>query len=428
MKSNLKKPWVTTLILLTFIGANVIFYRGVPGDDLSSSYVACRVLAEGEQSHLYSYDPEYFHIIEDPVWKEIAEKTRFNGFLHPYVQTPLWAYILLPLCTAMNFPAFNFLFLVLNFAAIAGTIWLVSYQWAPVFLTKPLWLAGFLIILSSITPTYYMTFLNQTHPLFLFGTILAVFLASRKQIVLSGFVLAFAAYIKLTPAIIAIHWLVSGRRKPAISFVLWSVVLSMITFFIFGKTVILDFLSNLNRISNVLLVSYNNQSLAAWLYGKSYDLSEILNWRIYPLPTAVKIICLCLTGLVILYFIIIYRNKRKKPDFLEALSVSSLLIASTLFTPIAWNHYFIILILPLMIFVNYGLMSKKAWILIISGVIVLLNVWPIAPHPLLHPLNSFTIVRSHFYSGLICLCILLIMSGNFSTPRTDDIQQNEAFQ
>jgi len=382
----------------------------MPGDDLSSSYIACRVLAEGEENHLYSYDPEYFNIIKDPVWIEIAEKTSFRGIMHPYVQIPLWAYILMPLCKAMNFQAFNLLFLVLNFTSIAATVWLVAYQWAPSFLAKPLWLAGFLTVFSLMTPTYYMALLNQTHPLFLFGTILAVFLASRKQDMLSGFVLAIAASIKITPAIIAVHWLISGRRRSAISFLVWSFILGVFTFLILGENISLDFLSNLNRVSNVLLVSYNNQSLAAWLYGNSYDLSEILNWRMHPLPAIVKISGFGLMGVVVVYFIILYRSKRQNLVFLEAMSVSSLLIASTIFTPIAWNHYFIILAVPFLIIIDHGIETKKLWLLIITGIIVLLNVWPIAPHPLASPLYPFTIIRSHFYSGFICLCALLIMS------------------
>ena len=384
----------------------------MPGDDLSSSYIACRLLAEGQESHLYSYDPEYFHIIEDPVWVETARRTAFNGFLHPYVQTPLWAYVLIPLCTAMDFQTFNLIFLVVNFASIAGTVWLVAYQWATSFLSRPVWLAGFLGAFSLITPTYYMAFLNQTHPLFLFGTILAVFLAARKQDMLSGFVLAIAASIKLTPAIIAIHWLISGRRKSALSFLIWSAILGLFTFLIFGEKLILEYLSNLNRISNVLLVAYNNQSLAAWLYGSSYKLSEILNWRIYPLPTVSKIISLCLTGLVVVYFMAVYRNRSESTDYLEIISVSSLLIASMIFTPIAWNHYYIILAVPLLIMIEHGVETRKIWLLVVSGIIIALNVWPIAPHPLIYPLNPFTVIRSHFYSGVICLCTLLIMSRN----------------
>ena len=405
----MKKTWLTALIFLTFIAINVIYYRHMPGDDLSSSYIACRLLAGGQGDHLYSFNAEYFHIIDDPAWVDMAQETSFKGFLHPYVQTPLWAYALNPLCRAMNFPAFNLLFLVLNFTAIAGTVWLAAYQWAPSFLSRPALLAGFLAVLSFTTPVYYTAFLNQTHPLILFATILAVFLASRNQNILSGLVLAVAASIKLTPAIIVIYWLMAGKRRSVVSFLAWWVVLNILTLLIFGAAMSLDYLSNLNRISNVLLVSYNNQSLAAWLYGNSYNLSEILNWRIFPLPATGKILGYGLLGLVIGYSVVTYRRKTGNSRLLESACVSALLIASTIFTSIAWNHYYIILAIPLLVLVNYGLEAKKTWPLIGAGIIILLNAWPLAPYPVTSPLHPFTIIRSQFYSGIICLAFLFFI-------------------
>jgi len=406
----MKKFWLTPLFFLLFITINVVYYRNMPGDDLSSSYIACRLLGNGKSDHLYSFNPEYFHIVDDPVWVDMAQKTSFTGFLHPYVQTPLWAFILAPLCKTMNFPAFNLLFLVLNFIAIAGTIWLTAYQWAPSFLSRPVLLAGFLAVFSLTTPIYYTAFLNQTHPLILFATILAVFLASRKQHILSGFVLAVAASIKITPAIIAIYWLISGKRKSAGSFLAWWVSLNILTLLIFGVGISLDYLSNLNRISNVLLVSYNNQSLAAWLYSNSYNPSEILNWRMFSLPAMGKILGYGLLGLVIVYCAATYRQKITNSRLLEAASVSSLLIAATIFASIAWNHYNIILAIPLLALIDHGLETKKLWLLAGVGIMVLLNVWPLAPYPVTSPLHSFTIIRSQFYSGIICLGLLFIVS------------------
>ncbi len=380
----MKKLWLTLLIFLLFIVINIIYYRNTPGDDLSSSYIACRLLGDGKSDHLYSFNPEYFHIIDDSAWVDMAQKTSFNGFLHPYVQTPLWAYILGPLCEAMNFPAFNLLFLALNFIAIAGTIWLTAYQWAPSFLSKPVWLAGFLAVFSLTTPLYYTAFLNQTHPLILFATILAIFLASRKQHILAGFALAVAATIKITPAIIVIYWLISGKRKSAGSFLAWWVSLNILTLLIFGVEISLDYLSNLNRISNVLLVSYNNQSLVAWLYSNSYNPSEILNWRMFSLPVTGKILGYGLLGLVVGCCIRAYRQKINNPNLLESTCVSVLLVASTIFTSIAWTHYYIILVIPLLVLLNLGLEARNSWLIFVICTMVLLNIWPIALDPVKH--------------------------------------------
>jgi hypothetical protein len=399
----------------------MFFYHNADGDDLSSSYIACRLLAEGKESHLYSHDPEYFHIVNDPVWIKIAQEASFRGFLHPYVQAPLWAFVLIPLCRVTNFQTFNFIFLLINFSSLAATIWLVSYQWARTFLAKPLWLLGFLFVFSLMTPTYYMAFLNQTHPLFLFATILAVLLASYKRDLLSGLSLAIAVFIKITPVIIVFYWLISGRRKSVVSFVVWSLVLSVLSILTLGLRINMEYLSNLGRISNTLLVSFNNQSFAAWLYGRLYNMPEILYWRIHPLAVSAKITSFFFVGLTIGYFALLYQRKQSDLEHLEAMSVSSLLIASTIFTPIAWTHYYIVLLVPLLILMDRGLQTKKMWLIFTVVILVLLDIWPIAIDPLNPQLYPFTILRSHFYAGVICLCALLIHSksllnkSNFET-------------
>jgi len=406
----LKNHWLIALIFLSYIAISVIYYRSVPGDDLSSSYIACRLLIEGEVEHLYSFDPEYFHIIDDPVWIETARKTSFHGFLHPYVQTPLWAYVLQPLCKITNFQTFNLLFLIINFFSIVAIIWLVAHHWAPSFLVRPILLVGALLIFSLTTPASYTAYLNQTHPLFIFATMLAVFLSSHKRDAWAGLVLAIATLVKITPALIAIHWLITGRRKSVYSFLLWSLVLAILALLLLGEKTILAYWANLYRISDVLLISFNNQSFTAWLYGSSYNLSEIFNWRIYHLPTIAKLINLWAVGLIVLYIAIVYRTKHNNPNLLEALSVSSLLIVSTIFTSIAWTHYYIILVVPLLILINIGLEIKNIWYVVIVCIIILLNVWPIAVNPVMPNLYPLTIIRSHFYSGVISLFTLLIAS------------------
>lgn len=411
MNNRFIDRWLIVLFLLFFVLTNVFFYRNADGDDLSSSYIACRLLVQGEKSHLYSHNQEYFHIVDDPIWIEIAEDASFHGFLHPYVQTPLWAFILIPLCQATNFQLFNFIFLLINFSSIAATIWLVSYQWAPTFLARPLWLLGFLLIFSLLTPTYYMAFLNQTHPFFLFMTILAVYIAAHKQDIFSGLVLAIAVSVKITPVIIVLHWLISGRKKSVLSFAAWSVVLGILSVLFLGIKINMEYLSNLNRISNVLLVSFNNQSFAAWWLGRSYDLSEILYWRMYPLADSIKIVGFCLILMVAAYFTMFYQRKQSNPSHLDAISISSLLVASTIFTPIAWTHYYIVLLVPLLILMDGALQTKQVWLMVTIIITVLLNNWPLAINPLNPQFSPFTILRSHFYAGIICLCSLLIYSN-----------------
>jgi hypothetical protein len=421
MKPNNKQHsinhWLIIFIFLFFIGANVFFFRAADGDDLSSSYIACRILTLGEKEHLYSHDSQYFHIVSDLLWSQIASETSFNGFLHPYTQTPLWAYSLIPLCKAADFQTFNLIFLILNFSAIAGTIWLTAHQWARIFLTKPLFLIGFLFIFSLMVPTYYMAFLNQTHPIFLFATVLAIYLAAKEKNLPAGLALSIAASVKLTPAIVAVHWLISGKRKSAFAFLIWSFVLSALSVIVLGWKTNLDHLFNLARMSNILLVSFNNQSLAAWLFGQRYGPSEIMYWRMFPLPAFAKIAGLGLILCVVAYFALKY-HREQNVEYLEVLSIASLLVASTIFTPIVWTHYYIILLIPIMFLIDWGIRSREKWAVIIAAVLISLNLWPLAIDPLHPEIHPFTILRSHFYAGMICLCTLIYVSQSASFRRS----------
>jgi hypothetical protein len=92
------RAWIETsgtyrlALYVAFLAYGLIGFLGAPGDDLSSSYIACRLLSSGSSSHLYDFHPELFHVVNSAAWVKTAADAQFQGFLHPYVQTPLWAF------------------------------------------------------------------------------------------------------------------------------------------------------------------------------------------------------------------------------------------------------------------------------------------------------------------------------------------------
>jgi hypothetical protein len=57
---NLKPHAAIWAILLLFTGWITVTQRPGSGDDLTSSYVACRLLSTGQGSHIYSHHPYFF--------------------------------------------------------------------------------------------------------------------------------------------------------------------------------------------------------------------------------------------------------------------------------------------------------------------------------------------------------------------------------
>ena len=257
-----RPSWTLLLLLLAFLVGCVIWAPPRKGDDLSSSYIGCRLLASGKSQGLYDHDSQSFERVDSLTWTREAEQAGFTGVLHPYVQTPAWAEILRPVCTHMTFRQFRAGFFFLDILAIAVTLLLVAVFWAPRF-TTPVALGAVAIAVLFSEPLRYSIFLVQTHPLFLLLTVLALILAERGYPAAGGTCLAIAAAVKLTPGYLLFYWLGKRQWKAALWLCAVSAAMILATVALTGPALFLTYLSTLARISNTLLISYNNQSLAA---------------------------------------------------------------------------------------------------------------------------------------------------------------------
>ena len=405
------------LVLLLFTIFGFVRHLHVPGEDLSSSYVGCLVLAAGEHDHLYDHDTELFNVQDDPSWTEPAARSGFPADiqLHPYVQTPLWAFSLRPLCTRMSFPAFNCLFLLLVMLSFSGTLWLVLRYWTPE-LFHPGWAALLCLGLYLSEPFRYALFLNQTHILFLFLTVAAL-VSARRYPILAGLLLAVAAAVKITPGFLLLYWLCTRQRKAALSFVLSSVALAALTLLAVGPNLLSAYLHELAEVSDVLLVAFNNQSLAAWLLAHTHP-EELFVWRIYPLGTAAKLASMlfCI-GSSILGGLLDRRSDPAQPASPPVGAVIAML-GATMGTPIAWTHYFILLLLPITLMLAANRRRRSPLLLALVVAIYLLNLYPVSIGSILEQTTAFSVVRSQWYAGLLSLIGLILLHRRAADPRT----------
>ena len=86
------------------------------------------------------------------------------------------------------------------------------------------------------------------------------------------------------------------------------------------------------------------------------------------------------------------------------------LLAGTIFAPIAWTHYSIILLVPLMVL---WAKSHGRWSLWVKAAVLLLfalTVRPLAMNMDLETVASLTLVHSEFYAGVLCLVTLLTVA------------------
>lgn len=375
--------------LIAFVVATWISWHNSPGDDLSSTYFACRLMATGNQKAIYAHDAERFHVVHDPAWQVAADEVGFKGFLHPYVQMPLFAASLRPLCMSMTFDTFNSLFVLFNAIAIAAMAWLAT-KWLAPSAVSPLPILGILLWLWFSLPFRYTMFLTQTHPVFLLATLGALVLAERHFASSAGVLLACAAIIKITPALLLLYWAISGKWKSIAWFLLAATGLVLTSLALTGTELNFAFLSELKRISNVLLVSWNNESLAAFVMGYYYP-SEIMDWRMLPLPVWLR-----LTGICIALCTISLAGWLRRLGAEEGATVSIALISMTVFAPIAWSHYYIILMVPLAYLTKRAATIPAVWIIITVLVLMTLD-------------SSKNWFRPLFTAGMIALisCVAL---------------------
>ena len=310
------------------------------GDDLAVGYIACRMLAEGKGAALYDHSHSgTVHEITAADWDSSAARYGFTGTTYAYVQTPLWAYALTPACTTMNWPAFAAVYAFIATLAVAGIVWLSARYLANG--STPLVMAFVLVTLWYGLPFKYAMYLLQTHALILIACLGALLLAERKRPVRAGLLLAMAATVKITPALLVVYWIANRRWKALAAFTISMGALFAITYALAGGEMTGAFISELRHFSSNIYVAFNNQSVAAGIMAPQYP-QALDQWLIYPLTPWVKIV----TGLLGVAFVGLAGHLRHKGAS-EGATVSVALLAMTAFAPLAWTHYYIVCIVPL---------------------------------------------------------------------------------
>lgn len=374
--NGLRRLQIGAVLALFGIAAFLFAWRS-SGDDLSSSYVGCRVVAAGQLQHLYSIDARAFDRVDDPVWKQIAGQTGFpaTGILHPYVQTPLWALSLEPLCTRTRYRTFQGIFLALEIGCFSAFLWTIAVNWTPS-LFHPGWMVLIALVFYTSDPVRYALTFAQTHILYILLTILAL-QCDRKRPVLAGALLALAAAVKITPAYFFLYWLILRRWKPAASFAATSALLVAVSTALLGWPLFDEYLHVLSGVSNVLLVSYNNQSFPAAMMSHAFPSSEMIHWTPHLLPPWLKMLT---SALAVASTVVGGWLDRRSPDR-APLGAIFALVGVTVFTPIAWTHYFFILIIPVMVGLEYLRSSRPYALLAALALICVLN---LVPHRAFH--------------------------------------------
>ncbi len=402
----LQKNWLQITIIIIWTVINSLVWWEAPGDDLSSIYIAANLLHEGNKDALYEHDSTLFHVVNSTNWQTIANKKDFQGFLHPFVHIPIVATMATPLASNLTFSDFKHIVLLFSLIALASSLVLISKLWAPT-LFKPINLALTLILLSLLEPVRYSLFLVQTQPLIFLATLASIWASLKNKSIWAGILLAVATIVKITPMVIVGYWLFTKRTKAAVSFFISLVSLILASVLFNGITTNLDYLKRLMEISHITLAAFNNQSFSAWAIRLFLPKEEVFNWHIYNMPTVLSFISIMLITMSLLLTIIYFKRNEGKVSLidLDCICISLLLLMSTVFAPIAWSHYFIML--PLLLTALLIILKNSQFKYIFIALVIGLNLQPLAIDSINLASTIFSITSAQFYSALIVASIIL---------------------
>jgi Glycosyltransferase family 87 len=323
-------PIVAILAFVVVVGATV----AVAGDTLGFDFLAyhqaaMRLLAGG------------------PVYDLSFEASGgFGLFYYP----PTFVPFILPLGLLSATTA------VWLWTALLIVTFLIGVAVMPVSTTVRWWI----VLLAGLSwPFVYAVKLGQVGPL-LFACFAVGWrwLDDPLRLGLSG---ALGAAIKLQPGLILVWALLTGRYRAVVAGVVALVVLSAVATLLAGVGSWADFITLVRRVSDPITTAHNfTPGAIAYQLGLGADVASVIQ--------------LASTILVLVLVVVAARRAASEASYLVAI------IASQLLSPILWDHYALLLLLP----VAYLLAAGRWWALVIplATAFPLVGITPAIVYPL----------------------------------------------
>lgn len=137
----------------------------------------------------------------------------------------------------------------------------------------------------------------------------------------------------------------------------------------------------------------------------SYDYVEV-DWVFKLLRYTLLAILIGGTILTIL------RSRQVKSPEIESLEFSSFLCLTLLISPISWTHYYLLLLLPIALYLGgqLGISNRWQWNAAMLSIIVLViapNIRNIPQNPVIAALTRHVLISHYFWGGILLLVVLL---------------------
>ncbi len=404
--------WLRLSIWSSFTVWVLFACSAFPGWDLTASFVAARLVGTQHGQAIYQLADPARPVQPNALWIGTAQQGGIaDGLVTPYVQTPIWAWLLSPLATHMRFAVFKAVFAAILALSAIVMLQTAARQWSPRMAASG-WQVVLLSALGVTVPFTQTLVMCQTHLIFLCLTILAACSCLRGRQVTAGILLAFAACVKLTPAWLLLTWLAAGRWRASASFVVASAALAGATLLVAGQETASEYLHVLLQYSRIVYLSFNNDSLATVMLRGQLSQATAFQFLPSTLPPWIALSSAGLTALAALAGG--WMDKRQVGWRHGQFGAVITLVVATASAPLAWNHYFVILVVPVMIFLQAWLDGRgRLWVWLAVSVLAML-VWPVA-YTVGAPI-SVVALRSEFWAAVLCVAGLALLAVTGTAP------------
>jgi hypothetical protein len=358
---------------------------------------------------LHAYYPAGRLIIEDLTQLYSFSKT-VDGATQPviygFVNLPIVAYLFTPFSLFGENTA-NLLYFILGVAAIIWAAWLLVRQ----FKLRSHSLAIFIGIVGINAPIFNSLWLGNSTHLVILPLIASLFYFNNKKYVWSGIFLAIAGLIKLPLFFLLCYFLLKKR---------WSAVWG------FGATLLLVVAASILVCGFSLNVTWFQQCILSFA-DKTFagdTLQSVDSFLIRLLthapidsfePIAVdwRFKLVRYAGLLVLVggtFWVVFQSRNIESTTVNSLEFCTFLTLALVISPISWTHYYLLLLLPIALYLNGGLALPKPWNWLMGASIALV----IAPnvrnspvnHPVVEALTRHFLVSHYFWGGILMLGLL----------------------
>jgi len=271
----------------------------------------------------------------------------------PYVYPPLWAWLIAPFTRLVSFDTFAKTILVLHVAMLCTSVGLAWKVVRPPHMKLEHFVLVSFALLAVSAPLFRALGQNQPQILTLFLVLLAFERYRAGSFAMAGMILAVAAAFKLSPLFLVLIFVLERNARATGAFVATGLALAALSLALAGWAQHARFLELVSQIDNLIILDNTNYAPELLLYQLQALIggTDSSGWNMAQTATAPEpfwlstlMAALMLAALAAL----ILMRPRLVPGTAVPVLLMGFTLATALFGPASWGHYFVLplLLLP----------------------------------------------------------------------------------